>query len=229
MRLLWIEGVRGFARRRFLSLPFGAGDDESRYVSARVERRSGDVRFVVIPVGVEVTGAPDDEQASEGVGGVGVTEEFACELAGGGGAGAIVLGGPAGVGDAAAGFFDAVGMRTVQGRPLSKAGPEGEVAINESLARALFGDADPIGRQFATSPKTPMVTIVGVMKDATGRNRVLVRQASATSAPSAIRQGSVSPIGDAVAIFPASVPRLRIWREPRRRTSAAKAGKWMSR
>jgi len=32
------------------------------------------------------------------------------------------------------GFFDAVGMRAVQGRPLSEAGHAGEVAINESLA-----------------------------------------------------------------------------------------------
>ena len=64
------------------------------------------------------------------------------------------------------GFFDAVGMRAVQGRPLSDAGHAGEVAINESLARALFGNADPIGRQLAMSPKEPMLTIVGVMKDA---------------------------------------------------------------
>ncbi len=64
------------------------------------------------------------------------------------------------------GFFDAVGMPAVHGRPLSEAGHGGEVAINESLARALFGDADPIGRRFATSPNAPMLTVVGVMKDA---------------------------------------------------------------
>jgi predicted permease len=64
------------------------------------------------------------------------------------------------------GFFDAVGMRAVQGRPLSEAGHAGEVAINESLARALFGNADPIGHQLAMNPKEPMLTIVGVMKDA---------------------------------------------------------------
>ena len=57
-------------------------------------------------------------------------------------------------------------MQAVHGRPLLEAGHDGEVAINESLARALFGDADPIGRQFAMSPKAPMLTIVGVMKDA---------------------------------------------------------------
>jgi hypothetical protein len=51
------------------------------------------------------------------------------------------------------GFFDAVGMRAVQGRPLSEAGHAGEVAINESLARALFGNADPIGRQLGMNPK----------------------------------------------------------------------------
>ena len=49
--------------------------------------------------------------------------------------------------------------------------------------------------------------------------------AGARSAPSATRHGSVSPIGEAVARLPARVPRLRIWREPRRRSSAAKAGK----
>lgn len=64
------------------------------------------------------------------------------------------------------GFFDAVGMRAVQGRPLAGATHEGEAAINESLAKALFGDTDPIGRHFALSPKAPMLTIVGVMKDA---------------------------------------------------------------
>lgn len=64
------------------------------------------------------------------------------------------------------GFFDAVGMRAVQGRPLLDAGHAGEVAINESLATALFGDADPIGRQLGVNPKEPMLTIVGVMKDA---------------------------------------------------------------
>jgi predicted permease len=67
---------------------------------------------------------------------------------------------------AGAGYFHAVGLRAVQGRPLSEAGDDGEVAINESLARALFGDADPIGRQFGMNPNAPMLTIVGVMKDA---------------------------------------------------------------
>jgi predicted permease len=64
------------------------------------------------------------------------------------------------------GFFDAVGMRAVRGRPLSEIGQGGEVAINESLARALFGDADPIGRHFAMNPGSPMLTVVGVIHDA---------------------------------------------------------------
>ena len=114
------------------------------------------------------------------------------------------------------GFFDAVGMRTVQGRPLSEAGPEGEVAINESLARALFGDADPVGRQFAMNPKAPMLTIVGVMKDAQqisprdrgvgvaylpirryGRVTLAVRLASASLAQAAsVRQQAQTIVGD---------------------------------
>jgi predicted permease len=64
------------------------------------------------------------------------------------------------------GFFDAVGMRAVHGRPLSDTGQETEVVINESLARALFGDADPISRHFAMNPNAPMLTVVGVMQDA---------------------------------------------------------------
>jgi predicted permease len=114
------------------------------------------------------------------------------------------------------GFFDAVGMRTVQGRPLSEAGPEGEVAINESLARALFGDADPVGRQFAMNPQAPMLSIVGVMKDAQqisprdrgvgvaylpirryGRLTLAVRFASASLAQAAsVRQQVQTIVGD---------------------------------
>ena len=114
------------------------------------------------------------------------------------------------------GFFDAVGMRAVQGRPLSEAGHEGEVAINESLARALFGDADPIGRQFAMNPNAPMLTIVGVMKDARqisardrgvgvaylpirryGRVTLAVRLASPSLAQAAsVRQQAQTIVGD---------------------------------
>lgn len=64
------------------------------------------------------------------------------------------------------GFFDAVGMQAVHGRPLSDTGQGSEVVINQSLARALFGDADPIGRNFGMNPNAPMLTVVGVMKDA---------------------------------------------------------------
>jgi predicted permease len=114
------------------------------------------------------------------------------------------------------GFFDAVGMRAVQGRPLSEAGYAGEVAINESLARALFGNADPIGRQLAMNPKEPMLTIVGVMKDARqisprdrgigvaylpirryGRVTLAVRLASPSLAQTAsVRQQAQTILGD---------------------------------
>ncbi len=114
------------------------------------------------------------------------------------------------------GFFDAVGMRAVQGRPLSEAGHAGEVAINESLARALFGNADPIGRQLGMNPKEPMLTIVGVMKDARqisprdrgigvaylpirryGRVTLAVRLASPSLAQAAsVRQQAQTILGD---------------------------------
>ena len=114
------------------------------------------------------------------------------------------------------GFFDAVGMRAVQGRPLSEAGHTGEVAINESLARALFGNADPIGHQLGMNPKEPMLTIVGVMKDARqisprdrgvgvaylpirryGRLTLAVRLVSPTLAQAAsVRQQAQTILGD---------------------------------
>jgi predicted permease len=114
------------------------------------------------------------------------------------------------------GFFDAVGMRAVQGRPFSDAGHGGEVAINESLARGLFGDADPIGRQFTMNPNAPMLTIVGVMKDARqisprdrgvgvaylpirryGRVTLAVRLASPSLAQAAsVRQQAQTIVGD---------------------------------
>jgi len=64
------------------------------------------------------------------------------------------------------GYFDAVGMRVAKGRTPSATTGANEVAVNESLARALFGEADPIGRGFAVNPKAPMLTVVGVLKDA---------------------------------------------------------------
>jgi ABC-type antimicrobial peptide transport system permease subunit len=64
------------------------------------------------------------------------------------------------------GFFDAVGMRAVHGRALSGAASADEVVVNESLAKALFGADDPIGRRLALNPKAPLSTVVGVMKDA---------------------------------------------------------------
>ncbi len=117
------------------------------------------------------------------------------------------------------GFFDAVGMRALQGRPLSEAGHAGEVAINESLARVLFGNADPIGRQLGINPKEPMLTIVGVMKDAKqisprdrgigvaylpiqryGRVTLAVRLASPSLAQAAsVRQQAQLILGDVLA------------------------------
>lgn len=64
------------------------------------------------------------------------------------------------------GFFDAVGMQLVHGRRLSESGQGSEVVINESLARALFGEGDAIDRHFAMNPGAPMLTVVGVMQNA---------------------------------------------------------------
>jgi predicted permease len=66
------------------------------------------------------------------------------------------------------GFFEAVGMRLVSGRPFvdSPGVDAHEVVINQSLATFLFGEDDPVGRRLASSPRGPMQTIVGIVKDA---------------------------------------------------------------
>jgi predicted permease len=66
------------------------------------------------------------------------------------------------------GFFEAVGMRLVSGRPFadSPVVDAHEVMINQSLATFLFGADDPLGRRLASGPRGPMQTIVGVVKDA---------------------------------------------------------------
>lgn len=68
------------------------------------------------------------------------------------------------------GYFDAIGMRMVSGRAIlgtDDAGAPGAVVINESAARQLFGDADPIGQRFLLGGNAGpgWVTIVGVVAD----------------------------------------------------------------
>jgi predicted permease len=67
-------------------------------------------------------------------------------------------------------FFETVGQRLLSGRDFSPAdtGATTRVAVvNERLARALFGTANPVGRQFHfAGTQTPPVEIVGVVGDA---------------------------------------------------------------
>ena len=68
------------------------------------------------------------------------------------------------------GFFEAIGMRLLQGRYLNardQAGKPAVVVVNESFARHYFVDGPVIGRRitFAGMPKTPL-EIVGVVRDA---------------------------------------------------------------
>ena len=115
-------------------------------------------------------------------------------------------------------FFEAVGMRLVSGRPFTDSpGVDAhEVVINQSLATFLFGQDDPLGRRLGSSPRAPMQTIVGVVKDArqvSPRDRGLgvvymplrrfsrvtlaVRVADASAVPTAsIRQRAGSLVGN---------------------------------
>jgi putative ABC transport system permease protein len=72
---------------------------------------------------------------------------------------------------ASPGFFRAVGMHLKRGREFSdadRADSQPVVIINESLARHLWPDADPIGRRFkmgGISSENPWLTVVGVVGD----------------------------------------------------------------
>jgi putative ABC transport system permease protein len=62
-----------------------------------------------------------------------------------------------------------MGLRVISGRWLSDTEPEPVVVINESLARRVFGDADPVGRRLQMpGPRnrpSSVATIVGIVGD----------------------------------------------------------------
>ncbi len=62
------------------------------------------------------------------------------------------------------GFFDAMGMRWLAGRPFDDRDSD-SIVINETLARECFGDSDPLGRTFVTDDSSGQkaYTIVGVV------------------------------------------------------------------
>jgi predicted permease len=67
------------------------------------------------------------------------------------------------------GFFEAVGMRLVRGSVFSDVPSTDDakvVVLNQTLAKFLFGNDDPIGRQIALSRRSPLQTVIGVVADA---------------------------------------------------------------
>jgi predicted permease len=72
------------------------------------------------------------------------------------------------------GFFDTLGIAVTRGRAFTSQDVTGAppvAIINESAARRLWGDADPLGRQFRIgSPSGTPVQIIGVVQDARFRD-----------------------------------------------------------
>jgi putative ABC transport system permease protein len=66
-----------------------------------------------------------------------------------------------------AGYAAAVGMRLLEGRWLTDNEPTEVVTINESLARAIFGNVDPIGKSIRLPRRQPAPNgvIVGIVAD----------------------------------------------------------------
>ena len=66
------------------------------------------------------------------------------------------------------GYFRTIGLPLLRGRELTEqdtAGTERVAVINESLARALFGDRNPIGQRIGLQYVALDTTVVGVVKD----------------------------------------------------------------
>ena len=68
------------------------------------------------------------------------------------------------------GYFEAMGIPLVRGRLFTRAdgpGAPAVITINETMARLVFGDRDPVGRRVRTgpSPTAAWLTIVGVIGD----------------------------------------------------------------
>jgi putative ABC transport system permease protein len=66
-----------------------------------------------------------------------------------------------------AGYFNAIGMRLVSGRPLTDRESSEVAVVNEAFARRVFGNADPVGRRIRIPRQQPppIATIVGVVSD----------------------------------------------------------------
>jgi putative ABC transport system permease protein len=66
------------------------------------------------------------------------------------------------------GYFDAVGMRLLEGRTFEPAdGPEAPIVavVNETLRRRYWPDQSPVGTRLAFASDGPWLTIVGVVND----------------------------------------------------------------
>jgi predicted permease len=67
------------------------------------------------------------------------------------------------------GFFSTIGMPVIRGRDLGAedvGGAQHVAVINESLARALFGDEDPLGQMIGGQYQALDTRVVGIVKDA---------------------------------------------------------------
>ena len=67
-------------------------------------------------------------------------------------------------------YFETMGIPVIRGRGFTaedRAGAPPVVVINETLAKRMFGDEDPIGRQLRLGPSSPVrrATVVGIVGD----------------------------------------------------------------
>src|SRR5690606_25955601 len=75
------------------------------------------------------------------------------------------------------GYFDALGIRLLRGRPMTE-DETGVVVVSESFVRRYLGDRKPLGQRIRFDDGEPWVTIIGVAPDLPARGL-----AAADSAP----------------------------------------------
>jgi hypothetical protein len=72
------------------------------------------------------------------------------------------------------GYFRALGIPVLRGRPLAAADREGApyvAVVNEEYARRFHAGEDPIGRRFRRGPHSPWIEVVGVAASLPSRSR----------------------------------------------------------
>ena len=95
------------------------------------------------------------------------------------------------------GYFEALGIPLLKGRPFTAADPPNTAIVNQTLVKTFFPDEDPIGKQIDQLSKSPK-TIIGIVADSknAGLNQPSIPEMDCPLPPSAADVIVVRTLGD---------------------------------